>query len=201
MRLRWLLTIVLALSLAPSLASARSFKRLPTTYGLGAAIDARDHSLVIAIVNAEAWPIEIPIRVHSDTTQYDWLQVEFSNATTKRAFMFIEDREHAATETVTIAANASVIERIPLAAKIAQMPPGDYDVRVIWDGHEAMTTTTVFAPYRCGLQVGPPPLPAPPSPSKLPYVLGSLALLSLLVAAAFVKRAGTPVGCVPCSLS
>jgi hypothetical protein len=94
MRPRWLLLAVFLMTLGPSLASARSrhprmAPRAPD-FQVGAAIDARDNTLVIAIVNAGTVPITIPIRVHSDTTQYDWLVVELSNEFVKRTFTFIE---------------------------------------------------------------------------------------------------------------
>lgn len=209
------LVVVFLLMSAAAAARSRPRHLAPApVYGFGAAFDERDASLVVALVNNEAAPITIPIRVRSDTTQYDWLSVELFDDRVTRTFGFIEDRERAGVEHVTLAPGATVVERIPLADKISAMPNGVYRVRVTWDGHVRELATRVrVAAAGCSIDIAtvpeapliprveivePSQLPKP-LPSRWPYALGGLALLSLFVAAAIAKRAGTPDGCVPCS--
>jgi hypothetical protein len=193
MRLRWLLLAVVTMSL-PSVASARRWNPSPQ-YSIGAAFEPGVHAgrLVLAFYNKDdRRPLDLAIRVVADTVQYDWLTVELTGASTTRTLRFIADREDAAVQTVQIAPHRLHFERIDLEQMTADLPPGDYDVRVTWDGH--VTTTTTFVPYRCGLRYTPPPVPD--SPSKLPIVLAGLALL---VGVALQKRAGTADVRVPCS--
>ena len=216
MRLRWLLLALVTLSLLPSLASARSvvlLKQPPVRpnidYTIGAAFEPGLHAgkLVLAFYNRDqSRSIEMPIRVLAGTVQYDWLTVEISNVTTSRTLTFVEDRDRSATQMATIGPQATVFETIDLDPMTADLPPGEYAVDVTWAGHYAKTITRV--PYRCGLaysHMSQSPVlpsftssPAAPSPSKLPYLLGGLALASL-VTARIAKRAGTADRRVPCS--
>ena len=211
MRPRWLLLAVVTMSLVPSLASARSpirhhvaLEPPPVRYSIGAALERGLHAgrLVLAFYNTDdTRALELPIRVVADTIQYDWLTVELANATTTRTLSFVTERTKASTQTVRVEPHGIYFETIDLDPLTEDLPPGDYDVRVSWDGH--VTTATTFVPYRCGLVYAHslPPLPRSPSPSKLPYVLGGLAFFALLVASRLAKRAGTADGCVPCSLA
>lgn len=206
MHLRWLLIAVITMSLSPVIASARSPIRRPIEvevaprYSLGAAIDPGVYAgkLVLAFYNPNATrSIELPIRVVADTIQYDWLTVELSNATTSRTLSFVADRTKSAVQTVVIEPMRFHLETIDLDPMTHDLPPGDYDVRVTWDGEvttTTTTTTTTFAPSRCGLSYRAASEPVPPSPSsKLPYVLAALAIAALLA------RAGTAGVRVPCS--
>jgi hypothetical protein len=212
MRLRWLLLAIVTMSLVPSLASARSFhpprielEEPAPSYTIGAAIEHGMHAgkLVLAFYNTSGKPLELPIRVVADTIQYDWLTVELSSATHTRTLRFVEDRDRSATQTVVIAPGGMHFETIDLDPKTQDLPPGEYTVRITWDGQLTQTSTTTEAfmpPLHCGLTYASYALmTAPRSPSKLPYVLGGLAIASLLVGLLLQKRAGTADVRVPCS--
>jgi len=200
------------MSLFPSLASARSPIRHhvveiveppPVRYSIGAALERGLHAgkLVLAFYNTDDQrALELPIRVVADTIQYEWLTVELANATTSRTLSFVTTRTKAVPQTVRIEPHGIYFETIDLDPLTQDLPPGDYDVRVSWDGQ--VTTTTTFVPYRCGLAYAQSLAPSPrsPSPSKLPYLLGGLAFVALFAARRLAKRAGTADGCVPCSL-
>lgn len=199
MRLRWLLIAIATLTLAPAVASARPIMR-PAPYTADAAIERGVFAgtLVVTFENPSPTPVALPIRVAAGTIHYDGLTIVLSNRWTTRTLRFADDRDRAVVETVRLAPHAVHVERIDLDEHTRDLPPGDYDVAVTWDGQPVtLASPTTFVPYRCGLQVAPPAPPAP-SPSKWPYVLGGLAGLALGVAALLAKRAGTAAGRVPC---
>jgi hypothetical protein len=223
MRLRWLLIAVVTMSLLPSIASARSRVRGFDTpvvvavkpgvisgeampYTIGAAVEGglSTGNLVIALFNPDPMhSIEVPVRVVGDTIQYDWLTVEIKNASTARTLRFTAPREHAAVETARIQPRGLHFETIDLDPLTRDLPGGDYDVVVTWDGQVTTTTMSKQEPLRCGLSYYTPPK-QDSSSSKLPFVLGGLAIATLLlglVGLRLAERAGTAVERVPCSLS
>jgi hypothetical protein len=207
MRLRWLLLAVVTMSLLPSIASARSQIHLyeqpaATDYTIGAAVDGGEHfgNLVIAFYNPDPiHSIEVPVRVVAKTIQYDWLTVEISNATIRRTLRFIEPRDRSAVQTARIQPRGLHFETIDLDPQTRDLPAGDYDVVVRWDGQVTTTKlSTTFVPLRCGLAYH--DWPSKQEPSKLPFVLGGLAIVSFVfLGLALAKRAGTAVERVPCS--
>lgn len=223
MHLRWALLTAAVLLMGPSIASAQhhidkqgnpvfydrglmphhndavlNSRSHRADYTIGAAVIQGAHAgrLVLAFHNPDPhYEIAMRARVISDTIQYDWLTVEVWNESTQRTLAFIEDREHAATETRLIPPTKTVFETIDLDARTTDLPPGEYHLRVNWDGHVVETTT--FVPYQC--HVTAPPL-VPASPSKLPFVLLVISALGAIVVGSRVsKRAGTDDVRVPCS--
>lgn len=213
MRLRWLLIALVTMSLMPSLASARTQIRPPAEvitgeampYSIGAAVEGglSTGNLVIAFYNPDPiHAIQVPMRVLADTVQYDWLTVEIKNATTSRTLTFVGDRDRSTVESVSIQPRALHFETIDLDAHTSTLPAGDYDVIVTWDGQVTTTKlTSTYVPYVCGLARYAPPPPKRDSSSKLPWLLGGLAIASLLVGLASMKRAGAAAERVPCSPS
>jgi hypothetical protein len=199
MRRHGLLLLVLVLSTVPALARTPIHDRRPPP--LAAAIEPGLHAgtLVLAFHNAGDEPLALPIRVRAGVIDYDWLTVELTNGTTTRTLDFTHERTKASIETVTIPAFGTHVERIDLDALTADLPRGPYDVHVRWrsdvlnaDAH----TTTMLEYFRCGLAYAPPP-PPPPAPSKLPYLLGGLALAGLVVGWRLAKRPGSDDARVP----
>ncbi|MDQ3334715.1 MAG: hypothetical protein M4D80_06115 [Myxococcota bacterium] len=200
-------------SLLPSIASARSPVRLEpivvdqkALYTIGAAVAGgiSTGNLVIALYNPDPiHSIEVPVRVVADTIQYDWLTVEIKNASTSRVLRFIQPRERSTVQTARIQPRGLHFETIDLAPLTRDLPGGDYDVIVRWDEQVTTTTLSTHEPLRCGLAYYTPPK-QDSSSSKLPYVLGGLAIASLflgLVGLRLADRAGTAVERVPCSPS
>lgn len=170
MRLRWLLLLVLM----PSIAAAHRL-RTGEPYRIGAATSPGLHAgtLVLAFHNPNDLPIDVPMRARAG----DEIVVELANATATTT-RTLHVGAALAVDTVQIEPHGVHLESIDLDPLTSDLPPGDYDVHVIW--HDRYAATTTFAPWHCGL-VAPPPEP-PSSPSKLPYVLGALASIGLLAA-------------------
>ena len=163
------LLLLLVLFSAP--AAARSPIR-PHLAPLSAAIEPGLHAgtLVLTFHNHSA--IARPLVI-----DHGYLTVELTHGNVKRTLRFTGAREN-----VTIPALFEHVERIDLDAHTADLPPRFYDVLVTWQSPELETVvhTSTSIPYRCGLAYAAPPPPSPP-PSRLPYALGALTLVALLV--------------------
>ena len=209
MRLHAVLLAVVTMSLLPSIASARSRIRpleqiavSDEPYTIGAAIEGgfQAGNLVIALYNPDPiHAIEVKAHVVADTIMYDWLTVEIKNASASRTLTFSGDREKSHVEFARIQPRGLHFETIDLSPLTIDLAPGDYEAIIRWDGQVTSTTFTKHAGLECGLSYR--DWSKQDSPSKLPYVLGGLALASLLVACGLAKRAGTAVERVPCSPS
>lgn len=195
------LLVLLLVGSAPAFARSPIVRQPPPP--LTATVEPGLHAgkLVLELHNASESPLVLPIRVRAgDAIDYDSLTVELTNQTETRVLTFSRMRDKSVMETVTIPAFGSHIETIDLDPLTGDLPRGPYSVTVKWrseqlnaDAH-AMTTLEYF---RCGLAYATPPPPPAAPPSKLPYVLGSLALASLIAGRWLVKRAGTDGAHVP----
>lgn len=189
MRRHTVVLLLLMLSYVPAAARSPVLRQPPP---LAATVEPGVHAgtLVLTFHNGDETPLVL-------AADHSFLTVELADGMTSRTLRFA-----GAPATVTIPALSTHAMRIDLDDHTRDLAPNRYDVTVTWRSPalDTVVHTSTQVPYRCGLAYAAslPPV-APPSPSRLPYALGALALAMLVVGWRLAKP-GTTDARVPDSV-
>jgi hypothetical protein len=108
------------------------------------AVSTHGSSITLELTNQMRRKLVLPIRIHADVDQYDWLSVQLRRGSEVRDLSFELSRDKSSLVDVELAPGGSATETIDLAVWAIRgsnggpLEPGSYDVEATWDAtHEA----------------------------------------------------------------